>query len=472
MQSPNPVFVIPTHRLRDVGATVEAYDQHFRKNGHAIDLVVFDDSSLVNQQKYYPLLEQTCTHNPLYYVGPHQKEQMLNLLFKRLKDRKLEPLIRNIFRPSYGGNRNCTLIYTLGELMISADDDMRPVALMEDSPETLDEGVVCRGKLKRQGENGYTQKSFDILTAFLDVLGKPVKDTPLNHERGELIVDTAMDLETNASQGLHRENSLLLKPGVVSEDDIIKMAQTYRTGTNDIDALDYAELYLDNEAQISIEELNELYVLENFRPAITKFNWRMDCGVAGYDNSLGLPPFFPTRLRFEDYIYRLWIQQNGIAAAHVDAAQNHIKNNYMRDPLPAEIFNEEVANLLKGKIRNSLTKVDELSIQFDYEGEVSLEDSEAILARIHELHGRVVAAKQQAQGGRRESLSTFSHSLERAFYGFDPDFFQQKLIYQVDDVISQFKGALEIWPTLVEICYLRKNRAELPRMRVANQRRQ
>ena len=58
----------------------------------------------------------------------------------------------------------------------------------------------------------------------------------------------------------------------------------------------------------------------------------MDCGVAGYDNTFGLPPFFPTRLRFEDYIYRLWVQQDGIAAAHVDAAQNHIRSNYMRNP--------------------------------------------------------------------------------------------------------------------------------------------
>jgi hypothetical protein len=46
-------------------------------------------------------------------------------------------------------------------------------------------------------------------------------------------------------------------------------------------------------------------------------------------------------LRFEDYIYRLWIQQEGIVAAHVDAAQNHIKSNYMRNPPAAEILNEE-----------------------------------------------------------------------------------------------------------------------------------
>ena len=77
----------------------------------------------------------------------------------------------------------------------------------------------------------------------------------------------------------------------------------------------------------------------------------MDCGVAGYDNTFGLPPSFPTRLRFEDYIYRLWVQQDGIAAAHVDAAQNHTKSNYMRNPPAAEIFNEEVSNLLKRKIK-------------------------------------------------------------------------------------------------------------------------
>ena len=61
-----------------------------------------------------------------------------------------------------------------------------------------------------------------------------------------------------------------------------------------------------------MDELNEVYVLVNFRPVLTKKNWRMDSGVAGYDNTFGLPPFFPTWLRFEDYIYRLWIQQDGV----------------------------------------------------------------------------------------------------------------------------------------------------------------
>jgi hypothetical protein len=48
--------------------------------------------------------------------------------------------------------------------------------------------------------------------------------------------------------------------------------------------------------------------------------------------------------------FRLWIQQEGIVAAPVDAAQNHTKSNYLRNPPASEIFNEEVCNLLKRKI--------------------------------------------------------------------------------------------------------------------------
>jgi len=84
--------------------------------------------------------------------------------------------VKNLFRPSYGGNRNFTLMYTLGGLMVSADDDMRPYALMESSLESLDEGEISRGRLHRAGKNGYVRKSFDIVGSFRDVLGKPVAE--------------------------------------------------------------------------------------------------------------------------------------------------------------------------------------------------------------------------------------------------------------------------------------------------------
>jgi hypothetical protein len=471
MRANDLYFVIPTYRLRDVGETVEHYDEHFWRNGHTVRMIVFDDSSPVNQEKYYPLLEQTKTHNDLYYVGPREKEQFLAYLNGRLRDKRLEGLVKNLFRPSYGGNRNFTLMYTIGGLMVSADDDMRPYTLMEHSPESLNPDEVCRGRLHKVGRNGYGRKSFDILTSFLDVLGKTAGQVPENYERGELLVDTSMDLETNATQGLARENSLLLQRGPLPDDAVVKMAQTFRSGTNDIDAIDYVEMFLDDEGQTNPDDLNDVYVLVNFRPVVTKRNWRMDCGVAGYDNTFGLPPFFPTRLRFEDYIYRLWVQQDGIAAAHVDAAQNHTKSNYMRNPPAAEIFNEEVSNLLKRKIHSTVTRLDDLSIAFDYEGEVTAQDAQEVLDKIARLYGRAVEAAEAASSpARAEALRLFAANLQRTFYGFEPDFFQQNLLRIVDDVVSVIKGSIELWPTLVEICYFQKGRKGLPQVRVQNQK--
>jgi hypothetical protein len=464
-------FVIPTHRLRDVGETVEQYDEHFWRNGHSPQIIVFDDSTPANQEKYFPVLEKTKTHHDLYYVGPREKEQFLAYLNGRLRDKRLESLIKSLFRPSYGGNRNHTLMYTLGGLMISSDDDMRPYCLVEYSPESLGDDEVCRGRLHKAGENGYTRKSFDITAAFLDVLGKPVSEVPDNYERGELLVDTAMDLETNASKGLTREHSLMLQRGTVPDSSRVKMAQTFRSGTNDIDATDFLEMFLEDEEQTNLETLSDVYVLVNFRPAVTRKNWRMDCGVAGYDNTFGLPPFFPTRLRFEDYIYRLWVQQSGMVAAHVDAAQHHMKSNYMRNPPAAEIFNEEVCNLLKRKIKSTVTHMDSLTIAFDYDGEVTGEDAREILDKISALHQRALKASTSARTpDRAQALRVFAASLEKAFYSFEPDFFQQNLLRIVDDVVGIIKASIQLWPTLVEIAYFEKRRNGLPRTLVQNQK--
>jgi hypothetical protein len=472
MTEPGLIFVIPTYRLRDVCQTVERYDETFWNNGHSPRIVVFDDSSAANHHKYYPLLEKTQTWSELFYVGPGEKQQFVALVNKRLGDRKLESAVRNLFRPSYGGNRNFTLIYTLGSLMVSSDDDMRPHALIEDSPETLAQDEICRGKLVRATSGGYTERSFDILSAFTDVLGRKAADVPENFAKGELVVDTAMDLETNASRGLHRENSLILRKGRVSRSATVKIAQTFRSGTNDVDAIEFVELYLENSEQTDPDELQDVYVLVNFRPAVTNVNWRIDCGVGGYDNTVGLPPFFPTRLRFEDYVHRLWIRQNGIAAAHVDAAQTHTKNNYMRHPLAFEVFNEEVANLLKRKIKETCSDLNELSIEFDYDGEVTLGDSEEILGRVTPLHARALqAAGDTGNDIRRQALQGFAVNLQKAFYGFEADFFQQNLSRIVDDVVHDIRSAMELWPRVVEICYFHKHRRELPQTRVKNRKR-
>jgi hypothetical protein len=473
MRTKTTIFAIPTNRLRDVAETVEIYDRHFWSNGHSVKIMIFDDSTVGNHEKYYAKLEQTKTVNDLYYIGPREKEAFIRFLNRKLRDRKLESLVRNLFRPSYGGNRNFTLMYTLGTTLISADDDIRPHALIEDSPESLQADEISRGKLMKRDDTRIIHKSFDLLTSFHDVLGRRVGDLPANYEKGELLVDTAMDLETNVSKSFAGDNALLLKRGSLHNQAVVKIAQTFRTGTNDIDALDFVHMYLRNESQhqLNLHEFEDLYVLVNFRPVVTNKNWRMDCGVAGYDNRLGLPPFFPTRLRFEDYIFRLWIQKPGIVATHVDAVQTHVKNDYMRNPLAMDVFNEEICTLLKKKIQASVTGVGDLSIRFTYNGEVSLNDTKEILEKITSVHQQVLeSARKTKNAKRRQALTLFAENLARCFYGFEPDFFQQNVTRIVDDVISVIHASLELWPTLVEICYFHKDKKDLPQLRVKNKK--
>ncbi|MCB8875362.1 hypothetical protein [Acidisoma silvae] len=460
-------FGIPTNRLRDVSDTVTAYDENFWHNGHSVPIMIFDDSSIANHEKYFPNLEEIKTYNEVFYIGPAEKEQFIGLICRRLRDRKLEALVRNLFRPSYGGNRNFSLMYTIGDHFVSSDDDMRPFALIEDSPESLGEGEISRGKLINRRANGHTRRSFDIIQSFRDILGKTAFEAPSNYERGELLIDSSMDLESNTSLGFVRENSLGLQAGKVPKHALVKIAQTFRTGTNDIDAVDYLSIFLEDESSLDPEALNDSYVLVNFRPCVTNRNWRMDCGVAGYDNSHGLPPFFPIRLRFEDYIYRLWIQQPNVISAHVDSAQTHIKSNYMRSPLAAEIFNESICSLLKNKIRMTLSRVEEHGIQFDYDGYVSLQDSADLLDQANHLLDRIAKAAQETEAPDRViALKSFSENLRRSLYDLEPDFFQQNVSRIVSEEVSLIKSALELWPTLLEIAYFQRKGKALPMRRV------
>jgi hypothetical protein len=70
-----------------------------------------DDSSPANQEKYYSLLEQTKTHNELYYVGPREKDQLLAYLNGRLRDKRLEGWSRTCSGPATAAiatTRSCT----------------------------------------------------------------------------------------------------------------------------------------------------------------------------------------------------------------------------------------------------------------------------------------------------------------------------------------------------------------------------
>ena len=106
-----------------------------------------------------------------------------------------------------------------------------------------------------------------------------------------------------------------------------------------------------------------------------------------------------------------------------------------------------------------------------HEGEVTAQDAQEILEKMVRLHARTLATAAATRNAERaEALQLLAANLHKAFYGFEPDFFQHNLVRSMDDVVSVIKGSLELWPALIEICYFQKGRKGLPQMRVDNQR--
>jgi len=347
------------------------------------------------------------------------------------------------------GNRNFTLAYTLGNLFVSSDDDMYPVSLFEPQ-KGLREGEIARGRYTPK-DSRYKTTPDNILVGFLEVLGKAVSEAPDTYERGKMIQDSGTDLLTNNTTpgALPSSNSLTLIRGEVSPTSIIKLAQTFRTGSSDVDSKNYVDEFLRDPMLVTMNDLSKVYVLSDYKPCVTKVNWRFDCGVAGYDNRRGLPPFIPTSLRVEDYMFRIWSQKPDIASAHVDATQTHKRSSSNRQSLASDYLNEEISAVLKDELRRLNTGIEDLTLSFNEELNVPIERIEEIFAR-----GQKLYQKTQTKAGdaydRRGYFIQFANTLFHAYSRFDRGRFAQDVRTSLEEEITLLRQTLEVWSRIVE----------------------
>ncbi len=112
-----------------------------------------------------------------------------------------------------------------------------------------------------------------------------------------------------------------------------------------------------------------------------------------------------------------------------------------------------------------------MGVAFVYEGEVTADDARDILDKVTAMYARALDAAERAfRPERKDALRLFAANLQKVFYSFEPDFFQQNLLRIVDDLVNTIKGSIELWPTLVEICYFEKNRRGFPRTKMNKRR--
>jgi hypothetical protein len=72
-------FVIPTHRLRDVGETIHEYDDHFWRNRHSPKMIAFDDSTPTNVEKYLLTWNKPRPDLTSFMLG-HSRKRNLSLI--------------------------------------------------------------------------------------------------------------------------------------------------------------------------------------------------------------------------------------------------------------------------------------------------------------------------------------------------------------------------------------------------------
>ena len=470
---------IPTYRLRDVAETVKAYRANFDFFEHRdVPIVVFDDSSKEVQERDYASFASKVPANT-FYVGPEEKNAVLEQLVKKLGPEHQKAL-QAMFRPSYGGNRNWTEIYTLGNLFVSADDDMRPHGLHHQNQLALDEKEVLRGTYvdKKDPKKEIDKKEDDLLRAYLEVLGKKLSQISANYKSGSTLKDSATDHLTNVTTGRLEPNRVALAEDVLhlSLDAHIVTAQTYRSGSADVDAIDYANDFLITPENAFINDMSFRYVLQGFHPCITKTNWRLDCGVSSYDNRNGLPPFLPTRLRFEDYGFRVWLQHPDLAAAHVNAVQTHYKNPYGRDCLARDIWNEEMTAFLKPLLRVGAKELNPTSILFEVEPIVNRSDAEHIVLKgRHYFQETIRRASEEVNNPHRDQyerdrdtryFAGFASDLYEAFAGFNIPLFQTAMQETVNKEIQTIQATMALWPAVLDAVHQITRTSALPTKRV------
>jgi hypothetical protein len=458
---------IPTYRPRKVVETVRAYDEHFSRYGHDVPIFVFDDSPGDQAAEFLDLaLGQT--HNPVYVIGATEKAETLERITERAAQSPGDAeLVRALLRPSFGGNRNNILLYTLGSRFISVDDDIRPYGIVSQDFNRRETNplVVIRGRpVAAEAENQATYES-DIAAEFDRVLGKKVAQLS-GYLRGDHVVDRKSDLYRNQSRKVAAEQTryVLVRPEAQFPFATIKMAETGLTGADDLDTLDFLYFFL-NDADLSeMTEPSKTFILDTYRPFVTKNNWKTACGVSGYDNTEGLPAFFPTRLRFEDYAYRLWTQRNDFASCHINAIQYHDRDGHERPNAGQDILNEAFANYLKDKLRESLQEISDIHMVFTPDRRVDSDEVTRILDSARDIYYDVMrAAKKVNSSARRaKQLDIVAASLLSEFEGFAHDRFLHKMSHTVSSELDVIVQTQEIWPSCVEAAADLHRRGALP----------
>jgi hypothetical protein len=446
------VLGIPTIR-QQTHATVREYAENLKRYGHeGTTILVSDDAPAGATAVLEAGLEavaQACPDSALAYLGPEEKARYLDGL------EACVPGASALLQPGYGGNRNWLLLATLGRQLLSVDDDVHPYGLFRERARTS--RLVLEGEFVGKAEaDRCLRVDFDILGAYGAMLGRPVAEVigawadrgqPL--AVGSHLEDANVDLSLNLANRPLQPASVELVPGNPPPNGRIGIVQTFLSGDPDLDTRELVWAFHQwGDSRILQGKPPVQFVIDTFRPCVLDHDFRLTAAVLGLDNTLGTIPFIPTRLRFEDYLLRLYSQRQAFHVGYCDAVQTHCRAMTSRNNIVRDFVIEGLATIMKTLINAGLETTGPFTFQF--EPRPALEDRS-----LRTLWHHLVEPLTQQTGtgaGRRSPYWNFYKALvrEEALDLTDPGPFvachRQRLLV----AYRELRQAMALWPLILD----------------------
>jgi len=445
------VLGIPTIRPQ-THVTVQTYADHLRKHGHeGTTILVADDAPAGANSVLTAGLAEVAQASPgldLAYLGPEEKAAYLSGLEAEV------PGAGRLLQPGYGGNRNWLLLATLGRHLVSVDDDVHPYGLLRDRPRTP--GLILEGGFVAQaGLDRARTVDFDLLGAFGAMLGRPVAEvlaaweargTPL--AVGSHLRDANVDLTLNQALRPLQPAAVALVPAQAAPRGRIGLTQAFLSGDPDLDAQELVwAFHRWGDGRILQGRTPVRFVVDQHRPCVLDHDFRLTAAVLGLDNTEGTIPFIPTRLRFEDYLLRLYSRHQGFHVGYPDVVQTHLRAMAGRNNTVRDLVIEGLATLMKQMINAGLRETGPLAFRFD--ARPALAD-----AGLRDLWARLVAPLETLpDGGRAGQRSPYWHFYqalvrEEALDLHDPGPFIARARVQLLAAYQDLRAAMALWPRI------------------------
>ena len=446
------VLGIPTIR-QQTHATVREYAQNLRRYGHqGTNILVADDAPAGTNAVLEAGLTGVAQDFPdfqIAYLGPEQKGCYL---------RGLEAAVPGgsaLLQPGYGGNRNWLLLATLGHQLLSVDDDVHPYGCFRGP--AGHSRLVLEGRFVGQAEWAHCRRlDFDILGAYTAMLGRPVAEVVAawasrgqTLAQGSHLQDGNVDLTLNLARRPLQPAAVELIPGEVPASGRIGIVQSFLSGDPDLDAQELIWAFQQwGDGRVLQGQTPVKLAIDAFRPCLLDHDFRLTAAVLGLDNSSGTIPFIPTRLRFEDYLLRLYSQRQAFHVGYCEAVQTHERAMTSRNTLVADQVIEGLATIMKTLINSGLRDTGPLAFQF--------EPCPALEARaLRTLWQQLVAPltdHASAGAGRRSPYWNFYRALVRAeaLDLTDPGPFVAWHLPRLLLAYRELRQAMELWPRILE----------------------